>query len=333
MTNLRLNFNITPFAMNHIKQLDFLALRSRLKIFIDRLQQDEEKVYRNLRIDCNPRWMIVLNVLHSYNAPLSITQIAKLLQRTHPDVHVICNQMIKKGLLKEAKDKTDKRKRLIDLTPAGVKIVDQLKPVWNATEEATKRWIFELAPDFMIYLESLETSLNRISFYDRIVEEIKNQYYNLMQLVPFSPDGADYKLLNQFYSKWKDEYFPVPELESTLANLKKNIFNNGGNIFFALYNGQKVGAVIVKRISFDLAQIEWVWVNGDMRMRRAGLKLINQAISYSREIGCKRLIIFINRLCVPAENLLKKEGFNFTHQLEKNYPPYEKLPNTLWLNL
>lgn len=312
---------------------EYLLFRNRIRRFAERLQRDESKMYRDLGITTPIRWMRVLHILDEAQIPLGITEIATKLDRSHPDIHHITIQLGKEGLIKSQIDKNDQRKRLVTITSQGEELINRLKPIWEATGEATSQWIFEQAPEFMIYLNALEDSLSRQSYHDRILDKIKENAANNIVINSFQkyPDGVP--LILKFFDEWQNSYHPVLELEASLSTIQPAIVNRSSEVFFAHDHDQCVGLCVVQRLSYDILQLLFIYVRPTARRRHVGKVLMQATIDYAKDIGCKIIIAHIHRILVPVDQLLRQHKFELSRQLNKNYIPFENLPHTMVLKL
>lgn len=145
--------------MEFIKQLGEVAFGTRLRLLTDRFIQDGAKIYQNQSIDFEPRWFTMFYLL-SQRSPLTITEITSELGYTQPAVTQIANILVKKGLVKVMKDKTDTRKRLLALSPKGLDMIDELKPIWQGFENAVKDLFMETGFDMMYIISKLENALD-----------------------------------------------------------------------------------------------------------------------------------------------------------------------------
>lgn len=158
-----------------IKELGYKALDSRLKRISDRMSHDVRKFYKEFGIDVEPNWYLVLMLLQQ-KGEISITDIAEPLGYSHPSVVVIVKKMTDKGYLLIKKDRTDKRKQIISLSPKAIDMLSQLEQIWDSCEKAILQLISE---DLTIlsYLDDIDQELKSESFYSRF----KQQYLQSIQ--------------------------------------------------------------------------------------------------------------------------------------------------------
>ncbi|MEE6126614.1 MarR family transcriptional regulator [Chryseobacterium arthrosphaerae] len=152
-----------------IKELGYKALDSRFKRISDRMSHDVRKFYKEFGIDVEPNWYLVLMLLQK-KGEISITDIAEPLGYSHPSVVVIVKKMTDKGYLLIKKDRTDKRKQIISLSPKAIEMLPQLEKIWDSCEKAILQLLSEdLA--ILSYLDSIDQELKSESFYNRFRQQ------------------------------------------------------------------------------------------------------------------------------------------------------------------
>lgn len=313
--------------MDYIIDNQYLTLRSRLRGFLDRLNQEENKIYESVGVDFPVRWMNLLNLLHLKAEPMPVTSIAQQLNKSHPEIHTITKAMESAGYLTSVNDRRDKRKRKLTLTAKGQEMVQKILPVWQATERATEQWIREKAPEFFLILRNLEYSLNTQSFHDRVMELWKGH-----QMAAINIDvlpAEEWPAVLNHYRHFATLNLAVPAVEELLQNPKKHLINDGGQLFAYARDGQTIGTVAVRRLSFDIAQILFIWVHPDHRRHQIGRRLLQQALDHARSIGCRQAIFHTSRFFVAAEYLFRAEHFTYTSKYKHSFPAPDPLHATM----
>lgn len=153
--------------MNLVNELEELALATRLKRLGERLSADVSQVYKESALDFEARWYLVLELL-SRQKQLGITEIAAMLQLTHPAVVQFVDQMTENGLIKTAPDRKDARRRLVSLTPAGKQMHKKIAPLLEVIKEENRKWLAAASANLLQVLTELEQSLDERSMYKRI---------------------------------------------------------------------------------------------------------------------------------------------------------------------
>lgn len=155
-----------------VREMGYLALATRLKRISDKMTHSTRLMYRNLNIDIEPNWYLVL-IIVKQNPNVSVMNIAKSLGFTHQSVITITNKMVKKDYLQVSKDENDKRKTIFNLTQKANKILPKIEQIWDSGKEV----IYELLNEnisIIEHLEVLESNLEKASFGERILEKTIN---------------------------------------------------------------------------------------------------------------------------------------------------------------
>lgn len=161
--------------MHHdlVRQLGYANLDTRLKRISDKMSHSLRAMYRDLDMDTEPNWYLVLWIVNE-QPDVSVMEIASRLKFTHQSVITMTHKMTQNGYLLRTKDAADKRKTIFRLTK---KAQDKL-PLFTEIWEIGKKVTFELLDqntEIMKHLEALESNLEHKSFGQRITEElIKN---------------------------------------------------------------------------------------------------------------------------------------------------------------
>lgn len=154
-----------------VRQLGYANLDTRLKRISDRMSHSLRAMYRDLEIDTEPNWYLVIWIVNE-QPNVSVMEIATRLKFTHQSVMTMTNKMIKKGYLQSEKDPTDKRKTIFKLTSKAEEWLPQFNKIW----EIGRRVMLDLLDqntELMEHLERLENNLEQASFGQRIAEELK----------------------------------------------------------------------------------------------------------------------------------------------------------------
>lgn len=162
--------------MNHdlVRQLGYANLDTRLKRISDKMSHSLRAMYRDLDMDTEPNWYLVLWIVNE-QPDVSVMEIASRLRFTHQSVIKMTQKMVHKGYLSRAKDITDKRRTIFRLTK---KAEDRL-PLFTEIWEIGKKVTYELLnrnTEIMAHLETLEALLEENSFGQRIAEELNKRH-------------------------------------------------------------------------------------------------------------------------------------------------------------
>ena len=159
---------------DYIAELGALALASRLRRLLHRLQCDGEKVYQSLNPGFKPKWFPVLHLLTN-RPPLNLTEVAQLLSVAHPSVIETVNELVDAGLVKSRRSEIDRRRRELLLTNKGKQLCNELQPVWDAFRAAGEEVDKEHGNSFLEAIAKLELSIEDRSMYERIMARLEKR--------------------------------------------------------------------------------------------------------------------------------------------------------------
>jgi DNA-binding MarR family transcriptional regulator len=111
-------------------------------------------------------WVLELLTLHE-RGPMTITELAEALERTHSGVSQKVAAMREAGFVTTAPG-PDARSKIVTLTEKTHRIIGLLAAEWRATEAAIAELEAEIPYPVSLAVSDLEHALRRESFYDRI---------------------------------------------------------------------------------------------------------------------------------------------------------------------
>jgi DNA-binding MarR family transcriptional regulator/ribosomal protein S18 acetylase RimI-like enzyme len=290
-----------------VKQLGELALATRLKRMSDRLIQDVGRIYQEQGFDFDPRWFALIQLLHRHGI-ISVVDASNVLKISHPAVVQLADQLEKKKIIVTGKDKHDGRKRNLQLTDKGKKLLKDLAPILKKIEEANRDFLASTGYDVLSIIEKLESALEEKSMYERVSEKVKENELQKVEILEYNPKyKKDFKSLNY---EWLNKYFKVEEAdEQILSHPEKEILKNGGQIFFAKENDKIVGTCAVKKISPKSFELTKMAVSEKSQGKQIGKKLALAAIEFSKNKNAREIILESSRKLESAVALYKKLGF------------------------
>ena len=151
--------------MNVINELGVLAIATRLQRLAEQMRKDGLLIYKAHGVDFEPKWFPVIYTLH-VKPGLSVVEVSAEIGYSHPSTITLLKELEKQKLIKSGKDKTDERKRLVQLTEKGKVLINQMKPVWQVMIAATTQLI-ETKNNLLKALEEVEQQMELQSFYQR----------------------------------------------------------------------------------------------------------------------------------------------------------------------
>ncbi|PXY47052.1 GNAT family N-acetyltransferase [Flavobacterium hydrophilum] len=129
-----------------------------------------------------------------------------------------------------------------------------------------------------------------------------------VEIIPFSPDLKDHiKILN---IAWLTKYFRIEEKdELTLSNPQEEIIDKGGMIFYAKYKNEILGTVSLIKVDNATFELSKMAVSDQAQGLGIGNILLKHSIAVAKEKGIENLILYSNRILLPAIHLYEKFGF------------------------
>jgi len=153
-----------------VKELRYLGFTMRLKRISDALMYEGRRLYSDLEVDIEPNWYVIFKLLKSRGA-MSVTGIAESIMIAHPSVIAITNKMMDAGYLISEKDKTDSRKRVIDLSARAIKLLPEYEKIWEAGEQGLEKALDGL--NALEFISTLEKKFFKKGFKERTLEQLK----------------------------------------------------------------------------------------------------------------------------------------------------------------
>jgi len=151
--------------MNVINELGILAIATRLQRLAEQMRRDGLLIYKAHGLDFEPKWFPVIYTLH-VKPVLSVGELSVEIGYSHPSTITLLKELEKQKLIKSGKDKTDERKRLVQLTEKGQALINQMKPVWHVMIAAATQ-LTETKNNLMKAIEEVEQQMELQSFYQR----------------------------------------------------------------------------------------------------------------------------------------------------------------------
>ncbi|MDH3492083.1 MAG: bifunctional helix-turn-helix transcriptional regulator/GNAT family N-acetyltransferase [Acidobacteriota bacterium] len=290
-------------SQDFLADLGFLSFVTRLKRLSDNMLHDGRRLYRDLGMDIEPNWYAVFKLLEQYG-PLTVGDIARRIGFSHPSVVSIVNKMHKAGYLEADKSGKDNRKRIMKLSRRAVDMMPEFEKVWAAGTASLKKMLPET--DALAFLSLLEDKIAKSGFRARTLDAVKPKDPVSIEL--YSESLAP--CFGRLNYEWIEEMYEVEEHDrEQLDNPETSVIGKGGQIFFALVDGQAVGTVAMIPEGDNCVELAKMAVTNGYRGYGIGDKLMEAFIEYARKNGFERIVLESNRKQVPAIQLYRKFGF------------------------
>lgn len=135
----------------------------------------------------------------------------------------------------------------------------------------------------------------------------------------FQPgDEAAFRTLNE---QWISTYFRMEEKdEATFADPQKTILAPGGQILFAIVNGQPVGCCALVRMGPSEFEVAKMAVAPEHQGKGIGRCILRATIDEARRLDARRLYLETNHTLTPAIRLYQSLGFRRLHASQLGSP-------------
>ena len=298
-----------------------LALGSRLRLLTERITADAAQIYRMYGIDMQPKWFPVFYVLSNGEAK-TITGIAKEIGHSHPSVSKIISEMVKKGFVKEKKDKADGRRNMVSLSAKGKNITERIQDQYADVTNAIEKLATGTRNDLWKAIGEWEFLLDQQTLLRRVQEQRKQRESGKVKIVDYQP--AHQQAFKKMNEEWITKWFKMEAADhKALDNPEGYILDKGGHILVALYDGEPAGVCALIKMDdpvydFELAKMA---VAAGMQGKNIGGLLGNAVIEKARTLGARKIYLESNTFLIPAISLYHKLGFK---KVAGHATPYER---------
>jgi len=149
------------------------AIGARLRRLSESIDEDAGRIYVDLGIDFQQRWVGILEQLHDRGAQ-SVGELAASLGIRHSSVSQTRRSLEEAGLVASDVDPGDGRSRLLRLSVSGKELVRRLQPLWKILN-ATSLELDQEADHVIDALDRLDRALERLSLYDRVKQKLASR--------------------------------------------------------------------------------------------------------------------------------------------------------------
>ncbi|SDG69802.1 DNA-binding transcriptional regulator, MarR family [Pedobacter terrae] len=307
--------------MDFFEQTGKVAIGSRLRMLTDKVTEDAAQIYKLYNIDMQPKWFPVFYAL-ARDHEKTITELAKAIGHSHPSVSKIISEMLKKGYVKESKDKTDGRRNVVSLSKKGIQISEDLKDQLIDVNAAIEEISAQAQHKLWEAIGEWEFLLEQKTLLRRVTEKKKERDGLKVEIVDYLPKYQEvFRSLNV---EWISKYFTMEESDyKALDDPQGYILDKGGFILVALYEGEPLGVCALIKMNdgeydFELAKMA---VSPKAQGKNLGFLLANAIIKKAKSLGASKIYLESNTILKPAINLYHKLGFQ---KVAGKPTPYER---------
>lgn len=154
--------------MDYTRNAGGAAIGARLRRLSEMIDGDTTRIYETLGIRFEQRWFGVLNQLALYG-PATVSELASALRISHASVSQTRQSLEQAGVVLATPDPSDARRRTLKLTPVGRRLINRLRPLWQALETAALQLNAEVG-DAIGTMDRMDDALEMVSMFDRILK-------------------------------------------------------------------------------------------------------------------------------------------------------------------
>ena len=132
-----------------------------------------------------------------------------------------------------------------------------------------------------------------------------------IEIINFTQDLKEpIKTLNY---EWLEKYFRVEDGDiMALSNPQEQIIDKGGFIFYAKLKGDIVGTASLLKKSETVFELGKMAVSEKAQGSGIGTLLLEHCLSFAKEKGMEKIILYSNTMLETAISLYRKYGFTET---------------------
>lgn len=129
-----------------------------------------------------------------------------------------------------------------------------------------------------------------------------------MEIHAYKPEYAP--TFDRLNRAWIEQYFWVEPFDNeVLTKPDQYILNNGGELWFAVENGEAIGACALIKLRDELFEFTKLGVDEKARGKGVARSLLRHCIQRARAAGHPSLRIYTSTKLIPANALYRAEGF------------------------
>jgi putative acetyltransferase len=115
--------------------------------------------------------------------------------------------------------------------------------------------------------------------------------------------------------QWIEQYFQIEPADLvSFADPHGTFIASGGEVFFALHEGQVLGTCALRRESADTYELCKMAVAPEARGLGLGDALMQAVVEFAREKAARKVYLVSNTKLAPAIGLYRKHGFVTTRE-------------------
>lgn len=307
-----------------------MAIGTRLRRLSDQITKASKTLFVEYSTNLRPRWFSVFYLIAEGRAT-TISQMAELMQQTHPSISRTLREMNEAKLVFEEKDVLDRRVSHFQLTPYGEEIARHLASQIEDVSAAIAHLRDEAEHDLWKAINEWEHLLEADNLVNRVRTQRKARHQQAITIVDYQPKYAT--VFRELNLAWIQQYFTVEEIDrASLNNPQGYILEQGGFIFVALLHQEPVGVCALCKLQdheypYELAKMA---VSPKAQGLGVGYLLGKAVLDKARSLGSKTVYLESNTKLTPALALYRKLGFQ---KVDAPPSPYARCNIKMAVNL
>jgi ribosomal protein S18 acetylase RimI-like enzyme len=130
---------------------------------------------------------------------------------------------------------------------------------------------------------------------------------DLIKIIDYKKEHQPY--FEKFNRDWIEKYFWLEEVDKyVLQHPEEAILRNGGAILMASYNGEITGTVALRKVK-DFYEFTKMAVDAAYRRKGLAEALSYAAFEKAKQLGTTKVVLYSNRVLIPAITMYHKLGF------------------------
>lgn len=293
--------------MTFLETQGALALASRLKSLSDRCYDAVDQIYREHGTDLQSRWFPLLRLLQE-RGPQTVGDAARALGQTHSAISQLATKLVRDGWLGNNSGATDRRQRVLTLTPKAEVQLRQARPLWQALRASVEGRLAATGVDLLQALSALESDLAANPLPEEVAAARGRATADAVRIVPYAPAlQPDFYRLN---AEWLSKYYTIEPIDhAVLSDPETHILAPGGAIFFAMLGDEAVGTCALMPESKGVYELTKMAVTERRQGLGLGRRLLDAAITEFRRLAGTQLFLESNRKLQAALKLYESVGF------------------------
>jgi DNA-binding MarR family transcriptional regulator/GNAT superfamily N-acetyltransferase len=221
----------------------------------------------------------------------------------------ILARLEQRGLVDKVRSETDRRRRLLALTPDGE---DAFSLLDSRSREEVAEMLGELSEgDQRRLLEAMRT-----------IESVLDKSFKFSEpffLRAHEPGDMGW-VVHRHGVLYAREYGWDERFEALVAQIVADFVNNYDpakeRCWIAEMGGERVGCVFLVKASDTVAKLRLLLVEPEARSLGLGTRLVEECIRFARRSGYETLTLWTNRVLDAARRIYEKQGFKLVEEEE-----------------